>query len=329
MLYIKNDSNDPRYNIALEEYVTKYLNPDEEFILLWQNDNSIIIGRYQNTVEEVNAEFVKEQNVNVVRRLSGGGAVYHDMGNLNFSLIVNKGEGGIDFKEFIKPVVNVLQKLGVPAEFNSRNDIAIEGKKFSGNAQLLYRNRVLHHGTILFNANLDVVQHALKVKADKIESKGVKSVRSRVTNVIDYLPEPITIDEFKVFLLKELFNELGYPEVKEYELTAEDQARVKQLMAERFNNWEWNYGSSPAFNFKKSGRYAGGGVEVLLDVDQGIIQTCKIYGDFFGSKEISDIERRLEGLRYEEQTVRDAFRDFDISPYMYNITLDDLLSCVF
>lgn len=199
MISIRNESKDPHFNLALEEYVFYNFDPNEEYVILWQNEPSVIIGRNQNTIEEINAKFIKEHNINVVRRMSGGGAVYHDLGNLNYTFIINSDKDVIsNFKKFTEPIVSALAKLGVKAEFSGRNDITIDGKKFSGNAQHYANNRLLHHGTILFNSDLAVVQEALNVKIDKLKSKGVKSVRSRVTNVYPYLKEKLLLKSLKI-----------------------------------------------------------------------------------------------------------------------------------
>ena len=225
MISIRNQSNDPRFNLALEEYVFYHFNPDQEYVILWQNEPSVIVGRNQNTIEEINYKFIKEHNINVVRRMSGGGAVYHDLGNLNYTFIVNSDQDvSSNFKKFTEPVVSALAKLGVQAAFSGRNDITIDGRKFSGNAQHYAKNRLLHHGTILFNSDLSVVQEALNVKIDKLQSKGIKSVRSRVTNVYPYLKEKITVDEFKDTLLKFILNDDEYKE--RYILTEADLAAV-------------------------------------------------------------------------------------------------------
>ena len=268
MLYIQNDSTDPRYNLALEEYVFKHLKFEEDFIMLWQNEPSVIVGKNQNTVEEINVDYVEQHGIHVVRRSTGGGAVYHDLGNLNYTFITKADGTGIDFRKFTQPVIRVLNSLGVPAEFNSRNDIAIRGKKFSGNAQRVYKNRVLHHGTIMFNSKLEDVHNVLKVKAEKFKSKSVKSVRSRVTNISDYLPEPITIDEFKKLLLERLFLEQDSPK-REYVLTEEDQAEIRKMMEEKYANWEWNYGYSPKFNYEKTDRFDGGNASSALECREG------------------------------------------------------------
>ena len=198
MIKIVNENTDPRINLAVEEYALNYLDPREDYAILWQNEPAVIIGRNQNTVAEVNAPYIKEHGIHVVRRLSGGGAVYHDFGNLNFTFIVDADKTVVsNFEYFTKPVIEALASLGVKAEFSGRNDITIDGQKFSGNAQYWSKDRLLHHGTILYNSDLSVVQEALNVKLDKIQSKGVKSVRSRVTNIFPHLPKPITIDEFK------------------------------------------------------------------------------------------------------------------------------------
>ncbi|MFS8578673.1 MAG: lipoate--protein ligase [Novibacillus thermophilus] len=328
MLYIQNDSTDPRYNLALEEYVFKHLKLEEDFIMLWQNEPSVIVGKNQNTVEEINVDYVEQHGIHVVRRSTGGGAVYHDLGNLNYTFITKADGTGIDFRKFTQPVIRVLNSLGVPAEFNSRNDIAIRGKKFSGNAQRVYKNRVLHHGTIMFNSKLEDVHNVLKVKAEKFKSKSVKSVRSRVTNISDYLPEPITIDEFKKLLLERLFLEQDSPK-REYLLTEEDQAEIRKMMEEKYANWEWNYGYSPKFNYEKTDRFDGGTLQVRLNVVKGIIEECKIYGDFFGVEDVQDVENRLKGVRYDRAAIQEALQGVDLDPYFGGITRDELLSCFF
>jgi len=326
MLYIKNDSLDPRFNLALEEYVVKYLDSEHTFVLLWQNEPSVIIGRFQNTVEEINTEYIEKKGINVVRRITGGGAVYHDLGNLNFSFIEKTDADSIDFRKYNERIVLALEKLGIKAEHNSRNDIAIEGKKFSGNAQFIYKGKVLHHGTILFNSNLEDVQAALRVNADKFTSKGVKSVRSRVTNVSDYLKEKITIEEFKEILLQSLFAP-DFP--VEYKLREEDLKAIYKLKEEKYDTWEWNYGSSPAFNFRKEQRFPVGKIDLRLDVNKGLINKIKIYGDFFGTENLEELENLILGCKYDRQEIRKKLENVDFTRYFGNINREELLSLFF
>jgi lipoate-protein ligase A len=327
ILYIKNDVRNPYFNLALEEYVLKELTFNENYILLWQNKPTIVIGRNQNTIEEINNEYIKKKNICVVRRLSGGGAVYHDEGNLNFTFITNNDDSNAaNFKKFTEPVIKTLQKLGVPAEFSGRNDIVIEGKKFSGNAQYYHKGKVLHHGTILFNSDLEEVKSALNVKADKIESKGIKSVRSRVTNIIDYLPEVMSINDFKDELLKQVFDNIPY---KEYKLTDHDLENINKLVEERYSTWEWNYGYSPTFDFKKSHRFKIGKIEILLKVNKGVIEECKIYGDFLGISDIGGLETKLKGENYKEDNIRELLQKINIKKYFGNITNEEFMGLLF
>lgn len=326
MQFIKNHSTDPKYNLALEEYVLKNLEPQDRFIILWQNAPSVIIGRFQNTVEEINADFVEERDINVVRRMSGGGAVYHDLGNLNFSFIERTECDNIDFKKYNERIIKALAKLGIKAEHNSRNDISIDGKKFSGNAQYIYKGKVLHHGTILFNSNLEDVHAALYVSPDKFTSKGVKSVRSRVTNVVDYLANPVAVKEFQEILLNTLFE--GYP-LREYVLTDNDKEEILKLMNGKYATWEWNYGHSPQFNYHKAQRFSCGKVDVRLEVAKGIIKEVKIFGDFFSNGNIEELEKCLIGKRYEKESIWNGLKDIDLNKYFGSLTLEEFITCIF
>lgn len=329
MISIKNESTNPYFNLALEEYVLKHLDIDDSILILWQNEPTVVVGRNQNTIEEINTKYVKDKDIHVVRRLSGGGAVYHDLGNLNFTFIVeDTGDSVNNFEKFTKPVIKALKELDIIAAFSGRNDITIEEKKFSGNAQYYYRNRLLHHGTILFNSNLDVVQEALKVKIDKIKSKGIKSVRSRVTNIYPYLKEKISVKDFKYLLLSFLFEQEN-EEKKEYILTKKDLEGINELMKNRYLTWEWNYGESPNFDIQKSKRYEGGNLDIRLKVQGGIISDCKIFGDFFGRKEISELESLLKDIKYEEERIRLVLKKIDLSSYLHNIREDNFIDCLF
>lgn len=326
LFYIENKSFDPHYNLALEEFVLKSLDSEEDCIMLWQNKPAVIVGRFQNTVEEINNDYIKEHKIPVVRRLTGGGAVYHDLGNLNFTFIEKTDNQNISFVKYGLRIVDALQKMGVNAEVSGRNDITIDGKKFSGNAQYLYRGKVLHHGTLLFNANLGDVQKALHVSTDKIESKGIKSVRSRVTNIQDYLGTKITLQQFKERLLESLF--AGRPFV-ERRLSEEELAEVNRLTREKYATWEWNYGNSPAFNLRVKGRFSCGGIEVLLSVEKGLIQTCKIYGDFFSNRDISELEEKLTGVNYKEDAVEAVLSQEDISQHFGNMQKEEFIKLLF
>ena len=329
MLFIDNRGiTDPTINLAIEEYCVKNLNINETYLLFYINEPSIIIGKNQNTVEEINADYVREKGIHVVRRLSGGGAVYHDLGNLNFSFITkDDGDSFNNFKKFTEPVTIALGKLGINAELSGRNDILAEGRKISGNAQFATKGRMFSHGTLLFDSEIDHVVSALNVKMDKIQSKGIKSIRSRVANITEFLNEKITIEEFKQLLLENIFE--GESQIPTYELTGEDWKEIYKISEERYRNWDWNYGKSPKFNLQHSHRFPVGQVDVRLEVQKGVVSECKIYGDFFGVEDVHDIEERLRGKVFDKEAFAAALADVEVPRYFGNITKEDFLSLFF
>jgi len=329
MLFIDNKGiNDPRINLAIEEYALKNLDINETYLLFYINEPSIIIGKNQNTIEEINTEYVEKNGIHVVRRLSGGGAVYHDLGNLNFSFITkDDGESFHNFRKFTEPVVEALKKLGVNAELSGRNDLTVEGRKISGNAQFSTKGRMFSHGTLMLDSEIENVVSALRVKKDKIESKGIKSIRSRVANISEFLEESISMEQFRSLLLEYIFG--GADQIIEYKLTDEDWEKINQLSQERYQNWDWNYGKSPKFNLQHSHRFPVGSIDVRLEVEKGQIENCKIYGDFFGVGDVSEIENKLTGIRYEKAEMEKALEDVDIKHYFGNITKDDFLNLIY
>ncbi len=327
MRYIINNSTNPFFNIALEEYCLMHVDPGEDYFLLWQNEPSIIIGRNQNTLEEINQRFVRERGIKVVRRISGGGAVYHDLGNLNFTFISSVDPGrAINFSVFANPVIKVLKELGVDAILVGRNDITAYGKKISGNAQRLYRRKFLQHGTLLFDVNIDDLAEALNVSADKIESKGIKSIRSRVGNIREFLKEDMTIDEFRERLQRRLSDDYRSKEIK---LSEEMSLRVSETARDKFASWAWTYGESPPFNYRFEKRFAGGKVGVFIHIKEGLIRECKFYGDYLGILETEGFGARLTGLKYDRKTVEGAMEGVDLVSYFGSITRDELLEIMF
>lgn len=323
MIKINNASTDPYFNMALDEYVTKNMKRGTIFYF-YQNRPTVVIGRNQNTFEEINFDFIKEKGIEVVRRISGGGAVYHDLGNLNFTFVADAEEyAGFDFVKFTRPVIKTLEKIGIKAEHTGRNDITIDGKKFSGNAQYRYKNRVMHHGTILFDVNIEDMVQALNVSPDKIISKGVKSVRSRVTNVSEHLNTPLSIEEFREILTRTILEEEEFN--TQYELTEEDLKAIKELRDQKFKTWEWVYGTSPAFNVQKKLRFDWGSIDIRLNVEKGIIRGCKIYGDFFAARDMEEFENLLVGARYAEEDISGKIMQIDVAEYLPAASKDDIL----
>ena len=322
--YLDLRTTDPAFNLAMEQYVFDSLPRDRSYWMLWQNDNAIIIGKHQNTLSEINESFVREHGIRVVRRLSGGGAVYHDMGNLNFTVITDAGEdNSLDFRLFCEPVIGALASLGVTAELNGRNDITVGGQKFSGNAQYLRDGRVMHHGTILFDSDLSVVAQALQVDPEKIQSKGIASVRSRVTNVRPHLPQDCTLDEFRRALLRHI---LASTPGEAYPLTEEDLAAVERLRRQRYATWEWNYGYSPECTVHRHRRVSGcGRIDVYLTVRDGSISDASFRGDFFSAEEPEGLAQRLIGCRPTAEALRTALAGADVSRYFSGLDTETFL----
>lgn len=325
MLFIDNQGiTDPTVNLAIEEYAVTHLDIEESYLLFYINEPSIIIGKNQNTFEEINQEYVRDHGVHIVRRLSGGGAVYHDLGNLSFSFITkNDGDSFRNFRRFTEPVTKALQELGVAAVLTGRNDIQVGDKKISGNAQFATRGRMFSHGTLMFDVDLEAVASALHVSAEKIESKGIKSVRSRVANIKDLLDEPMTILEFRQHLLQAIF---GGVDIHEYQLREADWKEIHTISEERYRNWDWNYGMSPPFNVQRKKRFGIGSIDVRLNVVKGLIESCKIYGDFFGMGDLSEVEHMLVGCRYDPDDLRDVVEGIDVKAYFGDISKDEFLS---
>jgi lipoate---protein ligase len=329
LIFVDNEGvTDPHLNLALEEHLLRQIDPGDDLLLFYINAPAIIIGRNQNTLEEINREYVEAHGIHVVRRLSGGGAVYHDLGNLNFSFLTrNARENFQNFKKFTAPVIAVLNQLGVPAELGGRNDILVEGRKISGNAQYLSGDRMVSHGTLLYDSDLANVAEALNVKLSKISSKGIKSVRSRVANIREFMPQALEIGDFKQRLLEGILQVDG--SLPQYRLTTVDWKAIHQLADERYRTWEWNFGRSPAFNIQKTARFASGEIDARIDVQGGQIRQVRFFGDYLGLGDVAELESRLVGVRYERQAIQAALQGVDLQPYFGGLALDEFIKFLY
>jgi lipoate-protein ligase A len=310
-LLLNDDNRDPCVNLALEEYCVRNLDTEDPFLLFYVNDPSIIIGKHQNTLEEINLPYVREHAIQVVRRISGGGAVYHDHGNLNFSFIKRFVQGEmLRFEEFTRPVIRALAELGIEAKHGGRNDLTVDGRKISGNAQFTTVHSMFSHGTLLFDSRLDQVNEALNVKMDKIASRSVKSVRSGVANITEFLSRPIAMERFREHLIRSVFE--GIDPVPVYRLSRREWDQVHHLADSVYRQWDWNYGMSPRFNIQRVHRFPAGEIDARIDVHEGRISTIRISCDFLGDRDLAGLERGLTGVPYEPAELSAALAAADV-----------------
>lgn len=322
MYYYESDNHDPHYNLALEEYLFHKVNIDEELFMLWQNRPAIIIGKNQNTAEEVNMNYIKNNTVDIVRRMTGGGAVYHDLGNVNFTFISGaSGENTFDFKGFLYPLLRVCARMNLDAEFTGRNDVTINGKKISGNSQHRNGNKLLHHGCILLKSDLTAATQALNVDHEKFSSKSIKSVRSRITNINDETETPATVRRFMDMLKEEVEIERN-EKLQKLILKPNDLVNIEYLKKHKYDAWTWNYGKSPRYNKKVKKRFDSGTVMAQMMVFKGILSSIKFYGDFFGEADISELEKQLAGTHADRLT--EKIENMDIEKYIKGVSGKEL-----
>ena len=326
MKYIKNPSTNPYYNMAFDEYCLESLPIDEPVFFLWQNRPAVIVGYNQEVNTEVNLDYLKEKGIDLVRRVTGGGAVYHDLGNLNYTIVGRSEDLERDYPEYASIMMKALQALGVPATLSGRNDILVEGKKVSGFAKRVCKNRLMVHGTLMYNVDVDVLTHVLNPSTTKLQSKGIASVRSRVANLCDYLPELSDIQTFKNRLEEILSNHYADTE---YPLSEADLGNIQRLADEKFNTWEWNYGHSPKATLVHSARLACGTVEIHLTLTENRIASCRFGGDFLGNLPASEVETALTGIPYEIDAIRKCLSKLEINRYFDRVSSNDLLEMMF
>ncbi len=307
--------------MAVEEYFLDRC--DDNAFILWQNENAIVVGKNQNTLSELNADFVKDKGISVVRRLSGGGAMYQDLGNLNFTFICDEKKWFSDFSYFTEPVVSALKSLGVELKLSGRNDIMLGDFKVSGNAQAVRGERILHHGTLLINSDLTVLSKALTPDKEKIASKGIASVSSRVINIsaVKNVTVDEVIDAIRYAVCKK------YPDTVVRDITREEDAEILKL-SEKYRSWEWNFGSSPQYTYHNKKRFAAGTVEVMLEVSRGVISAAHFSGDFFGIRDVAELEEKLCGVNHNKDEIINAFENIQIENYFMGISCEEIIRLI-
>jgi lipoate---protein ligase len=313
MLCISHPNTDPWFNLAAEEYMLK--NFSQNCFMLWRNEKAIIVGKHQNALAEINLDYVRENDIKVVRRLSGGGTVFHDLGNLNFTFIMNGGEGQlVNFRKYTQPILDVLHRLGVDASFGGRNDLVIQGRKFSGNAEHVFKKRVLHHGTLLFTSQIEDLENALRVNPVKYTDRGIKSVRSRVGNISEHLKESLSILEFRDAIMNYVVEK--FPESIPYLYTNDDLAAISLLAEKKYASWEWNFGYSPLYILQKVIKTQAGLIDLRLQVEKGIIREANLRCDFVDRRKLSEIEDLLKGSPHLEAAILKTLQQVAISEYL-------------
>jgi len=324
MVYIDHPSTDANFNFALEKYAMDTLDVADEYFLFWRTTPTLMVGRYQNTRAEINLDFAEKNHINIVRRITGGGTIYTDLNGWQFSFITKKPEGkSIDFAHFTKPVIDALASLGAVAYLSGRNDLLIDGKKISGNAQYKNARVNLHHGSLLFNTDLEMLVRALTPDDEKMVSKGIQSVKQRVTNIADYLPSSMTSEDFAAKMISFLTKDMT-----RYQLTTDDIDKIGAIKAQQFDTWAWNFGKSPTFNIEKTGRFAGGKLTVCTNVEKGIITDIAFYGDFFAQDDLNTLRQALVGIRHHQDAVQDALEKAQADTCIYQVSLKEILSLI-
>ena len=328
MIAFETDSHDPAFNLGLEEYLFRCVaekrrpelfsgGGEDGVLILWRNGPSVIVGRHQNAQVEVRKAYLDSEGIPVVRRLTGGGAVYHDLGNINYTFIKPDAGTAVDFLPFMRPVAEALKSCGVAAEFNSRNDLAVEGRKISGSAQLRRLGVALHHGTLLYDVDMEKMAHTLSPDPAKVSLKGLDSVRSRVVNLKELLPP-----ECDAAVLKKAVREACGAEKKPVPEAAVAGAHV--LAETRYRAWEWNWGTSPAFNVAQAKRFTWGSLECGFRIERGSIAGCSFRGDFFGNG-VEPLEASLHGVPWQKGALRRALSKCDLNSAFHDCEPDAVM----
>ncbi|MBN2697483.1 MAG: lipoate--protein ligase [Bacteroidales bacterium] len=326
MLCIVSENTDPYFNLASEEYLLK--NFTEDLFLLYRNEPAIVVGKHQNTFSEINYRYVLENNIKVARRISGGGTVFHDLGNLNFSFITT-GEPGfqVNYIKYLEPIVAALDTLGVKAVISERHDLFIKGKKITGTASHVHKNRVMHHGTLLFSSEIASLRKALKTDPGIYQDRAVKSIRSGITNIKAHLNRELDVLQFRDIILNHILCHFEGSRI--YQYTEQDLKEIARLRLSRFITWEWNFGYSPKYQFRKEIATSGGILEINLNVEKGIIQEVRIMGEFIDLGDVKMIEERIAGTIHDPPAIRMKLSGINVPEIILGVDVEDLVAGMF
>jgi len=330
LTFVETNSFDPYFNLATEETLLTVAPQNESILLLWQNKPTVVVGVHQNAYEEIDRDYVERKGVLVARRLTGGGAVYHDLGNLNYTLTTpDNSTAARSLSEYFRgtsqPIVEVLRELGARAELSGRNDVLVDGKKVSGVAQLRRPGRVLCHGTLLFRSDLDELERALKVDPSKFRSKAVESVRARVGNICDYLPQDSkqnALERFRDALKRRLAT-------KTRRLTDEELQAIQKLRDEKYATWDWNFGAAPKFQYRNAKRFDWGKFELAFDVEKGRLVRARIFGDFFAIGDVASITEALIDASFQREAFAKRVTQELLQETIPNLSQEEFLNVVF
>ena len=326
MLCIVSSNTNPYFNLASEEYLLKCRR--EEIFLLYRNSPCIVVGKHQNTLAEINLPFVQERAIPVARRISGGGTVFHDLGNLNFAFITNEKEGElVNYRKATGPVIEAMRLMGLEVHLGKRNELLLNGLKISGTASHVYKQRVLHHGTLLFSSEMENLSSALNTARNSFSDRAVKSVRSKVTNIQDHLTEAMEMEEFQTRLFHAVSK--GLDAALPYQYSERDLEEIRNLSNTRFSTWEWNFGYSPKYQFSKSLGFISGQVDLHMNVEKGVIKEVKIEGDFISKKRIRSLEEKVSGCIHDPESLRIRLSEIELEDYISGMRNEEFLSLMF
>ncbi|MEN8229930.1 MAG: lipoate--protein ligase [Bacteroidota bacterium] len=326
MQCIQSDNIDPYFNLASEEYLLKCFK--EDVFLLYRNTPSIVVGKHQNTLAEINLSFVREKEIIVARRISGGGTVFHDLGNLNFAIISSGREGElVNYRKFTLPIVKAMGEMGLDVKLGERNELLLGDLKISGTASHVFKQRVLHHGTLLYSSVMGDLSAALKVQSAQFTDRAVKSIRSKVTNIQDHLVDKMDIADFQNRIYGHILNTMDV--ATRYKYTDHDLKEIGKLRDSKFSTWEWNFGYSPKYQFNKNLKFKSGNINLHMNVEKGIIREVNIEGDFMTEKNIHTLEDLLVGTIHDPETLRMRLSGIQVADYISGLENEELLSGMF